>query len=429
MNMPQIKEVLVDSNPWWKEEFRIEFKEREIYGQLIKFKKMPQILALTGLRRVGKTTLMLKMVEDEIGKGFEPRNIIYFSFDEFHGLEIRQILRAYEELLGRDLKKGKFIFLFDEIQKLEGWEDQLKRIYDTHGKKVKIIISGSESLFIRKKSKETLAGRIFEFKVDPLSFKEFLWFKGAVYKPIAVYEKELAKLFKEYTLTLGFPELVGIKEKEIVKKYVMESIVEKAVYRDIPTLFQVRDISVVKSLLNIFMEEPGQLIELNQLSKDLNISRQTLANYLTYLEKAFLIKKLYNFSRSMRKVERKLKKYYPTMISVDLAFRGDDLSRSKVFEWLVINQLEAEFFWRDPYKNEVDAVLTNKKFIPIEIKFGKIEFGGLLAFMKKFKVDKGYIISFDRKEKRKIHGKTIIISPAYNFLIGHNDIVSSTKMD
>ncbi|UCE74220.1 MAG: ATP-binding protein [Methanomassiliicoccales archaeon] len=421
--MPQTKDILLDSNPWWKDEFEIEYKEREIYNQIAKFKKMPQIVALTGLRRVGKTTLMLKMVEDEIGAGFESKNIIYFSFDEFRKVEIRQILRAYEELTDRDLKKGKFILLFDEIPKLKGWEDQLKRIYDMHGKKVKIIISGSESLFIRKKSKETLAGRIFEFTVNPLSFKEFLCFRKAVYKPIGLYEKELAKSFKEYILTLGFPELVGVKEKDVVKKYVMESIVEKAVYRDIPALFKVRDISVVDSLLSIFMEEPGQLIELNQLSSDIGISRQTLSNYLTYLENSFLIKKLYNFSRSMRKVERKLKKYYPTVISADLAFKEDDHSKSKVLEWLVITQLRAEFFWRDPYKNEVDAVLANKKFIPVEIKYGKVDFGGLFAFMKKFQVDRGYIVSFDRKEKRKINGKTIIISPAYHFLIEHSDTV------
>lgn len=427
--MTYINEALVDSNPWWKEDFEIEFKEREIYKQLAKFRKMPQILALTGLRRVGKTTLMLKIVEDEIGKGFHPKNIIYFSFDEFRELPLRQILKTYEELMDRDMKTGKSLILFDEIQKLEGWEDQLKRIYDTFGKKVKIIISGSESLFIRKKSKETLAGRIFEFKVEPLSFKEFLWFRGAVFEPLGLYERELARLFKEYSITQGFPELVGIRDREIVKKYVMESIVEKTVYRDIPTLFRVRDVSVVESLLKLFMEEPGQLVELNSLSKDLNISRQTLSLYLTYLEKAFLIKKLYNFSRSKRKVERKLKKYYPTVISVELAFRKDSLSKSKVFEWLVINQLGAEFFWRDPYKNEVDAVLSNKEFIPIEIKYGKIEIGGLLAFMRKFNVDKGYIISFDIKEKRKIKGKSVIITPAYNFLIEHENIQSTNEVD
>jgi predicted AAA+ superfamily ATPase len=422
--MPQIIEVLVESNPWWKEKFDIEFKPRDIYDQMLKFKKMPQILALTGLRRVGKTTLMMKLIKDEIEKGFEPKNIIYFSFDEFRDLEIRQILRSYEELMGKEIRTGNFIFLFDEIQKLKGWEDQLKRIYDTHKNILKIIISGSESLFIRKKSKETLAGRIFEFRVDPLSFKEFLLFKEITYKPIAIHQKELARLFNEYVKIQGFPELVGRKDKDIVKKYVIESIVEKVIYRDIPALFRVKDISLVKSLLNIFMEEPGQLIELNELSKNLGISRQTLANYIAYLERAYLLRKLYNFSKSMRKVERKLKRYYPTIISVDLAFREDDLSKSKVFEWFVINQLKAEFFWRDPYKNEVDAVLANKKIVPIEIKFGKLEYKGLLTFMKKFKVDKGHIISLDKKEKRKFNGKTIMVSPAHNFLLEQRDLIS-----
>lgn len=71
-----------------------------------------------------------------------------------------------------------------------------------------------------------------------------------------------------------------IKEKDVIKKYVKESIVEKVVYRDIPGLFKIKDISVIESLLNVIMEEPGQLIELSGLAKELKISRQTLSNYV-----------------------------------------------------------------------------------------------------------------------------------------------------
>jgi len=74
---------------------------------------------------------------------------------------------------------------------------------------------------------------------------------------------------------------------------------------------------------------------------------------MSYIEESFLIKKLYNYSRSRRKTERKLKRYYPTIISPDLLFREDEHSKSRVFEWLVVNQLKAEFFWRDPYKNDI----------------------------------------------------------------------------
>ncbi len=415
--MANIKAALVESNPWWKKEYVIVFKDREIYEDIRKFMLLPQIIALTGLRRVGKTTLMLKMAEDTIKTGFERKNVVYFSFDEFRDVGIRDVVKAYEELMEKDVREGKCLFLFDEIQKLRDWEDGLKGFYDAHKENAKIVISGSESLFIRKKSKETLAGRIFEFKVEPLSFREFLAFKGVSLKPAGIYEKELSRLFAQFVLTAGFPELVEVRDKDVIRKYVKESIVEKIVYRDIPGLFRIRDLSMLESLLNVLMEEPGQLIEMSDLASGLKVSRQTVSNYLKYLEDSFLVRKLYNFSKSRRKVERKLKKYYPTIVSVDLLFREDDYSRSRIFEWLMVNQLKAEFFWRDPYKNEVDVVLADGKPQPVEIKYGKIDFKGLLAFMKKFKVDEGIIISGSLEETKRIDGKTIHVIPAFKYLL------------
>lgn len=414
--MAEIKEVLLELNPWWKGNFKIGFKERDVYMQVQKFMPLPQIIAITGLRRVGKTTLMLKIVEDSISKGFSPKNVIYFSFDEFKEVEIRAVIKAYEGLMEKDFKGERYLVFLDEIQKLNGWEDQLKAIYDTY-KNVKVVISGSESLFIKKKSEESLAGRIFKFKLETLSFKEFLLFKNIELKPVGIYRKELIKLFSEFSFTLGFPELVGVKDRDVIKKYVKESIIEKIVYRDMPKMFKIKNLPVMESLINLLVEEPGQLVELSGLANELKISRQTLSNYMTYLEESFLVKKLYNFSRSRRKVERKLKKYYPAIISTDLLFREDDVSKSKVFEWLIVNQANAEFFWRDPYKNEVDMILLNKKLVPVEIKYGKVDTKGLLAFMRKFKVNEGYIVSPEKDEEQKIDGKRIRIIPAFKFLL------------
>lgn len=423
--MTEIKEALRDFNPWWKEEFKISFKHRHIYVQMQKFLRLRQIIALTGLRRTGKTTLMLKIVEDTIKKGFEASNVMYFSFDEFKDIEIRTLVSQYEELMEKDFKNGKYMLLLDEIQKLNNWENQLKNLYDIFSN-IKIIISGSESLFIKKKTKETLAGRIFEFKVEPLSLREFLSFKNVSFKPLGLYKKELIKLFEEYILTLGFPELVDIKDKDVIKKYVKESIIEKIIFRDMQNLFRIKDVSTIESLLNIFLEGPGQLVEVSELSQELGISRQTLSSYLSYLEHAFLIKKLYNYSKNRRKVERKLKKYYPTIISPSLLFKEDELSKSKVFEWIMVMQLNAEFFWRDPFKNEVDIVLVNKKQIPIEIKYGKIDLKGLLAFMKKFNVDEGIIITRDKEENRKVNGKNILVTPAFKFLLNAHYVKNTT---
>ncbi|MBI3032327.1 ATP-binding protein [Candidatus Woesearchaeota archaeon] len=413
--MPQIKEILIEANKWWKEPLQTEYKEREIYEKIKKYVPLKQIIAFTGLRRVGKTTLMLKIVEDAIKEGINPYNIVYFSCDEYHDIELRTVLKEYEGLKNKLLGNEKYIFLFDEIQKVKSWEEQIKRIYDLHSKNIKIIVSGSESLFIRRKSKESLAGRIFEFKIESLTFKEFLYFKEIKIDNDKLHEKELEMLFNEFIITQGFPEMIGIQDKEVINKYLRENIIDKTIYNDIPLLFSIKDITLVKSIVNIIMENPGQIIELNDLAKELSIARQTISLYLSYLEDSFLIRKLYNYSRNRRKIERKLKKYYPAILDSSLLFREDEYSQSKVFETIIINQLNAEFFWRDPYKNEVDAVINVNKPLPIEIKYGKVETHGLLKFMEEFKSKEGYIISRNKQDKIQHEGKTIVIIPAFLF--------------
>ena len=415
--MAQIRDALVESNPWWRGKFTLDYKARQVYGEIQRFMKLPQMIALTGLRRVGKTTLMFKLVEDAIAHSFDPRNILYFSFDEFREARTRQLLSEYEALLERGLDKGRYLVLLDEVQKLSNWEDQLKALYDRHGKRLKIVISGSESLFIRKGSRESLAGRLFEFRVDPLSFREYLIFRNVAYEPVGLYEKELARLFGEFVLTQGFPELVGVRDKLVARKYIQESIVEKVVFRDLPTILKIRDVSLLESLLNILIEEPGQLIDLSSLGGELKVSRHTLSSYLTYLEHAFLLRKLYNYSAGRRKVERKLRKYYPTVMSADLLFSSDEISKSKVLECTIVNQLKAEFFWRDPYKNEVDVILTNGKPTPIEVKYGKPDMGGLAAFARRRKIGKAYVISDRVEEDRRLNGTTVSVIPCYKFLL------------
>ncbi len=418
--MPQIREALPKLNVWWKERFKTNYKEREIYGSLRKFMRTPQILALTGLRRTGKTTLMLKMAEDAIAGGMEPLDVLYFTFDDFREADIDGLIKEYESTTGRSAIEGRKLLLLDEIQKLNGWEDKLKAVYDMlrmRGSGTKIVISGSESLLIRRKSKETLAGRLFEFRVEPLTFREFLAFRGRKYEPPGVYARELSSLLTEFSKTMGFPELVGVTDKEIIRKYLKESVAEKIIYRDIPSILGPKDVGLLESLLNILSEHPGQILDFSGLAKELGVARQTVATYLTYLEDAFLVRKLYNFSRNRRKVERKLRKYYPAMISTDLLFSEDETSRSKVFEWLLVGQLKAEFFWRDAFKNEVDVVIPSKEPVPVEIKYGKAETRGVARFLKTFGAKEGYVLTKDTEATHRDGRAIIHVVPAWRFLL------------
>ncbi len=405
----------MDFNPWWKKPYSTEYVQRPIYAALQPFLSLPQIVALTGLRRVGKTTLMQKIIMDSIQRGVDPLHIVYFSFDEFKTSEIRSILSEMETLNQKELSAGKWVVLLDEIQKVERWDEQLKILYDTFGKNVKFIIAGSESLFIRIKSKQTLAGRIFEFTIEPLTFSEYLSFKHVSLKPIGLYERELQFHFEEFIKSQGFPEMVGVSEKEVIQKYIKEGIMDKIIYQDIPTLFGIANAQNMEPLLHILMDEPGQITDLSKMAGELDMNRRTLSRYMKYLEEAFLVQKLYNFSTNARKTQRKLKKYYPSIISPELTFNKDSTAKSSAFEWILVRELRAEFFWRDPSKNEVDIIQKPKN--PIEIKYGKVETSGMVAFMRKFGVSEGIILHPTREEKIKHSTKTIHVIPAYKYLL------------
>lgn len=416
--MTSIRDLLVDLNPWWTGDYELEgYKERDLRAELEPFMEQPQIVAVTGLRRVGKTTLLHKLAEDAL-EDTRPTKVVYFSFDEYQRGTIREVLDTYQDVTEEPLGEEETLVLLDEVQKLEGWPDQLKTLYDMYKDQVKFVVSGSESLFIRAESRETLAGRLFDFQLRPLSFREYLRFKEVDYEPVGVHERELKRHFEEFLRTQGFPELVDVEDRAVARKYLRESLVERVVFRDLPRLTGLQNIEVLEGVLNILMEEPGQILKINDLAGELDISRKTLSNYLTYLEQAFLLRKLYNYSGNRRKVERKLRKFYPSILSADLAYRDDPLARSRTFEAMVVHQLEAEFFWRDPYQHEVDVVLGEEEPVPVEVKWGSVDTDGLERFMEKFGVDRGFVVSREVEQTREVEAGTVEVVPAYKLLLG-----------
>ena len=412
----KVKKALFESNPWWRQKLEINYKDREIYQKLQKYMEVKQIIAMTGLRRVGKTTIMLKIIKENIDSGFAPDNIVYFSFDNFRDLDLSELIEVYFEEYDKDVEISKYLFLFDEVQKVNNWEEQVKRLYDLHVN-FKIIISGSESLFIRKKSKESLAGRMFEFKVEPLTFKEFLSFKGLNLKPTGLYEKELLRIFEEFMFSGGFPELVDMKDKDFIKNYIREAVVEKILFRDIPLIYPIRDVSILESIFKIISGNPGQIIEINRLASEVGLSRRVVSLYISYLENSFLIKKIFNFSRNQRKTAKKLKKYYPTIPALGFIYGNEDV-KPKIFENTIVLQSGANFFWRDAYKNEVDIVLDEGKIIPIEVKYGEIkDIDGMFKFMDLFNVKEGFVISRNEEKEQKIGNKKILVIPAWKWFL------------
>jgi len=405
-----VKEYIERANRWWSKSHNIpQYKDRKIYNEIEKFMKTRQIIAITGLRGVGKTTFMKKAIKDNLGNKFPEKNIFYFSFDEFSDIRLIDLIKLYEKIMGKKIEKEKFLIFFDEIQKVKNWSEQLKAMYDLYPN-IKVIISGSESLFIRKKSRESLAGRIYEFRITPLSFKEYLEFKEIKIDNLWLQRETITREFKAYLLNNGFPEVLHENE-EITQKYIREGILDKILYRDLSEVFEVKNVPLIKSLFEIIYNNPGQMIELQELAGELNASRQMISEYMGYLEDSFLIKKLYNYSRNARKTQRKLKKYYATLINPLLI----KTEFSKIFEQAMVIQLNADFFWRDSYKNEVDIIKMDP-LTAIEIKSGEIkerDLSSLQAFIKKFNPEKAMVLSYDKSKKID----KVNILPFYEYLL------------
>ena len=168
-------------NPWWRDgKVSPEFigRKRAIFGEVIKYLDKRQIVLFTGLRRVGKTTLMYQIIDELLRKGVNPYKILYFSFDEMK-YDLEDIIKRYEtDVLHTDISKEKVFIFLDEIQKLDGWPSKIKLLYDANPK-LKLFLTGSAQITMWRGTRESLAGRFFDFLIKPLNFEEYLDFKAA----------------------------------------------------------------------------------------------------------------------------------------------------------------------------------------------------------------------------------------------------------
>jgi len=424
-------------NPWWedKEEKVPEF-ERDLIGELLRYEKYKQIIAIVGLRRVGKTVLMKQLINKWLKK-VDKSNICYISFDDidFQRYEIaEELINYFLEFSGEGVKR--YLFL-DEIQKLPHFADLLKSIYDTE-KNLKIFVSGSASLEL-KEYKETLAGRIFTFHLPVLTFREFVRYSGLQYKIdkknlLREYEtkfltekEKYENLFGAYLKKGAFPELLEIEDEEFIKRYIKESVVEKAI-KDIAKIMDENE-NVIYELFRLLAGSNAQLFEIINLAGTLKVNRNLVSKYVDLLEKSFLIRICYNFTSSIPKQVRASKKQYIAHSSIVLALLDYPFEIINVkevsghlVEATIVNSLKKISFWRTP-RREVDIIVRDKKITPIEVKYKgvitKDDTRSIVKFCEKFGVMEGIVVTKNLIEEKEIQGNKILFIPAWLFLLSN----------
>ncbi len=409
---------IFEFNPWWESgginrEFE-RLQRRMLFSVLKSSLQRRPIDVIVGLRRVGKTVLMYHLIDHLLKNGVDSKRILYFSFD-VERQDIGRIIREYEErvLKARVNEKRCFLF-FDEIHKLADWENKIKVLYDLNPN-VKMVLSGSASLNLMKGSRESLAGRVVFHTLSPLKYLEFLKLKGEKIpdeNDFEIHERRLSILFGEY-LVKGFPETLEMSESE-AKNYVRELVAERVIYRDIPESFRIEDIEIVRILANYCFENPGTIINVDSLSKDLGRHRKTIRNALNYLELSFLIKRVSNLRKSLLASSRKNKKAYP--LHQSLATTRDE---DKILETTVRSEINAEYYWRKG-NSEVDFVIRNKEIIPVEVKSTEEvktrDLNPLVKFSKLFNARKAVVLYRGVEKELQKDGVKISLIPILKYL-------------
>lgn len=420
----ELLDRILRQNPWWEKK-KIEaiesLKERELFKNIYSNITNKQIISVIGLRRVGKTILLFQII-NKLLKKVDPKRIMYFSFDEIIGKDpniIERVLTIYEEEILKEELKDVFIF-FDEINHIKEWQVIIKRYYDLE-KKIKFFCSGSSSLFL-KKAKESLAGRIYEFNLNPLSFKEYLSLKGINIDNIAINSLTIRRELNNYLVFGSFPELINEKDFKVLKKYVT-SIIEKIIFYDIPKIYDVREPELLKELLSLIAKNPGMLLDYQKLASSLNLSYQTVSKYIRYMKNAFLIKLLYNFRGSPIASARKLKKAYPSTQSLIASFVDSESEffslMPKIVEGLVVQFLEAKFFWRKYY--EIDIYYKKKV---IEVKYReKPDIKNTIDAAKNLKSKELIIVTKNLYKKQTIDNIKVNYIPLWKFLLLKKDTI------
>jgi len=408
-------------------EIKIPLFRRELFFVMEQWLDKKQALAIVGLRRTGKTTIMRQLMQKPGIEG------AFFSFDEEETQKKEHLVFIIDFFINNF--GSKYIFL-DEIHYIEDWEGVLKRYYDQ--KDIKFIISGSESLELSK-AKSALAGRIITFKLDPLTFREYLGLRGKnvgrkiepddfegiemLYASL-ITEKELFENeFIDYLYKGAFPELVNEEQESIIKTYIRELVIKKIIYRDIPAIFEIRRRDLLFELFKYACSNSANLFEIQNLCTTFKADYETVSNYLFYLRSAFLIKVAESYSRSPSKRARRNKKLYVLHPSIAFAVLGygRDMLVEKILGQYVESVFAGDFFWRDKQKNEVDVVLENKTLLPIEVKFqsqiNSSDLKGLMKFMEEFGLEKGILATRDVFEKRIIEGKEVLLIPTWLLML------------
>ena len=297
---------------------------RELYmNKLWAYKDTEFIKVITGIRRCGKSSL-LKLLMNKLLEENENNNVIYMNFESFEFDNIVDYKDMYNNIKQKINKKAQNYILLDEVQRVAEWEKAVNALAVDF--ECDIYITGSNAYLLSSELSTYLSGRYVEIKVLPLSFKEFLDF-AKLADNMSSEDK-----FIEYIRYGGMPGIISLKNEEDIYENAIKGIYNTVFMKDVIERNKLVDATLLEKILRFLMSNIGSLISAKKISDFLTsqgtkVTHNTVLNYLTMLENAYLIYKVPRYDIKGKELLKTLEKYYIVdtgIRNVILGFRNTD---------------------------------------------------------------------------------------------------------
>ena len=303
---------------------------RKIYiEQITDFIDKPFVKVISGIRRCGKSVLLMQLIEVLKQKGVNEKNIIYINFESFRYAEITNAKQLYEKIASEIVNNDKYYILLDEIQEVDKWEKAINSFRVDFN--ADIYITGSNSHLLSSELATYLSGRYIQIPVYTLSFSEFLDFRKEYVNKKA---QDVYVEFENYLRLGGFPSIhAGSYTHEQAYKIVYD-IYSSVILRDVIQRFKIRDIELLERVVRYVFDNIGNKFSAKNVadyfkSQNRKLDLNTIYNYLNALESAYIIHRIQRYNIKGKEILKTNEKYFvgdQSLLYALMGFRGRQIA-------------------------------------------------------------------------------------------------------
>lgn len=436
MEKEQIIEILLLWNFWGKD-INAGIPRGTYLERIKRYLRTDEIIALTGIRRGGKSTILLQVLADLIKNKIPKENTLYINFEDpkfYNILNVDLLDKIWAAYMDYIKPRGTVYLVLDEIQKIEGWEHWVRARYDRKDD-IKIFVTGSNAELLSSEFSSVLTGRHLQVAVTPLDFREYLQFNGLEIGagklwPVQ-HKSELQSAVMDFLRSGGFPKVV-LTEDELLRKELLSQYFNDILTKDIAERFKVKETGKLKNLALFYSTNFTRKYSYHKIKKvaEFSLSIDSIQRFSHYLRSSFLVDFLPRFSYSLKNQMQTDRKVYfaDNGMHNAIAFKFST-DKGKLLENAVYQQLKKQ--GNDIYyfqgKNEVDFIckdgLKINKIINVcyslEDKETRLrEASALEEGMKYFKLKESYLIVAEGNEEEiLVNGCKIHVIPFYRWAL------------